>query len=183
MTKYPNEIFEARETENLPGITYDPTNKKNFYSEDFQNLGKEITAIEQTLGQNIEGEFSTLTDRLEYHETDMLAEKKDTPVTTTITTSVSPKPKGYGMENEYYITGLSVDATFAIPTPPYANGNTLLIRIKDAGTSKNLNWNAVYRPIGVTLPTKTTANKTIYIGAIYNSQASKWDVISVREEE
>jgi len=53
MAQYPDNIFTPRETENLPGIVYNPTNKRQMYSEDFQNLGAEINAIEETLGENL----------------------------------------------------------------------------------------------------------------------------------
>ena len=49
MTDFPTTVFIPRTTENLPGIVYDPDNKQNMYSEDFQNLGAEITAIEKVL--------------------------------------------------------------------------------------------------------------------------------------
>lgn len=49
VAQFPENIYVARETENLPGIVYNPTDKKNFYSEDFQGLGEEITAIETSL--------------------------------------------------------------------------------------------------------------------------------------
>lgn len=49
MAQFPNTVYSPRETENLPGIVYDPTNKQNMYSEDFQNLGAEIEAIETQL--------------------------------------------------------------------------------------------------------------------------------------
>lgn len=61
-------------------------------------------------------------------------------------------------------------------------GQKFMIRIKDNGTSRTLTWNAIYRPIGVTLPTATTANKTMYIGCMYNSADETWDVIAVSEE-
>lgn len=54
MAQFPDNIYTPRETENLPGIVYDPTNKQNMYSEDFQNLGGEIEAIEEALGENME---------------------------------------------------------------------------------------------------------------------------------
>ena len=57
-----------------------------------------------------------------------------------------------------------------------------IIRSKDNGTSRDLAWNSIYRTIDITLPTATTASKTIYVGAIYNSTDSKWDVVSVAEE-
>ena len=58
----------------------------------------------------------------------------------------------------------------------------LILRIADNGTARALTFNAIYRAIGVTLPTTTTANKVLYIGCIYNSQGSKWDVIAIKEE-
>lgn len=49
MAEFPSNIYEARETENLNGIVFDADDKKNFFSEDFQGLGAEITAIETYL--------------------------------------------------------------------------------------------------------------------------------------
>lgn len=53
--KFPTNVYTGRETENLAGIIYDPTDKKNFYSEDFQNLIAEITAIETYLQSIFKG--------------------------------------------------------------------------------------------------------------------------------
>jgi hypothetical protein len=54
MADYPDAIFEARETENLPGLSRSIATgnklKQNFFSEDYQDLGAEITAIENALG-------------------------------------------------------------------------------------------------------------------------------------
>jgi TATA-binding protein-associated factor Taf7 len=63
-----------------------------------------------------------------------------------------------------------------------SDGKKLIIRIKDSGSAQSLTWNAIFRAIGVTLPTTTTANKTIYVGCIYNNADSKWDAIAVAEE-
>jgi len=98
------------------------------------------------------------------------------------TSSSTPTPTGNYKENEYYLTALAAGATFAAPSGTPVNGNTLLIRIKDNGTARTLAWNSIYRAIGVTLPTTTTASKTLYIGCIYNSTDSKWDVVSVVEQ-
>jgi hypothetical protein len=70
----------------------------------------------------------------------------------------------------------------AAPSGTPTNGQRLLIRIKDNGTARALTWNAIYRVIGVTLPTTTTANKTIYVGCIYNSADSTWDVVAETEQ-
>ena len=57
-----------------------------------------------------------------------------------------------------------------------------MIRIKDSGSAQTIAWTSGaggYRAIGVTLPTTTTAGKTTYVGLIYNSNDSIWDVIGV----
>jgi hypothetical protein len=80
------------------------------------------------------------------------------------------------------ITAQAVPLTLANPTGTWAQGKDLLIRIKDDGTSRAISYDIGYRPIGVSLPTFTTSNKTIYLGIVYNSDASKWDVIGVSIE-
>lgn len=50
MPIFPDEIYNQRDTENLPGIVFNPADKKNFYAEDFQGLGDEIVAVENYLG-------------------------------------------------------------------------------------------------------------------------------------
>ena len=82
----------------------------------------------------------------------------------------------------YDITALAVDATINAPSGTPVNGMPLMIRIKDNGSTRNLSWNSAYQVIGVTLPTATTAGKWIYVSCIYNSTASKWDVISVQQQ-
>lgn len=42
-----------------------------------------------------------------------------------------------------------------------------------------ITWNSIFRAVGVTLPVGTTASKTIYVGCIYNSADTKWDVVAV----
>ena len=80
------------------------------------------------------------------------------------------------------ITAQAVPLSLANPTGTWSQGKDLLIRIKDDGTSRAISYDTGYRPIGVSLPTFTTSNKTIYLGIVYNSDASKWDVIGVSIE-
>jgi hypothetical protein len=80
------------------------------------------------------------------------------------------------------VTALAVGATVAAPSGTPTNGNSLLIRIKDSGTARSLAWNAIYRAVGVTLPTTTVVSKNLYIGVKYNSTDTKWDVIAVGQE-
>ena len=102
---------------------------------------------------------------------------------TSIASSATPTPTGGSLRNVLYVTALALGATFGAPSGTPVNGNKLIIRVKDDGTGRSLNWNVIYRAVGVTLPTTTVANKIIYMGAIYNSADTKWDVLAVQEEE
>lgn len=57
---YPSDIYEQRPLENLPGLEYDPLNKKTLFAEDIVNIGHELTAIEETMGIGIVPEGETL---------------------------------------------------------------------------------------------------------------------------
>jgi hypothetical protein len=83
------------------------------------------------------------------------------------------------------ITTQAVGLTLAVPTGTIADGQDLMIRIKDSGSAQTIAWTSGsggYRAIGVTLPTTTTAGKTTYVGLIYNSDDSRWDAIGVTTE-
>ena len=78
-------------------------------------------------------------------------------------------------------TGLTGTVTFAAPSGTAVDGQKLLIRIKDNGTARTVNWTTSsggYRAIGVTLPSGTTANKITYLGCLYNSSEVFWDVVA-----
>lgn len=57
---FPDTIYEERETENLPGLVYSATDKKNLYSEDFQRHASEIIAIENALGVEPAGAYENV---------------------------------------------------------------------------------------------------------------------------
>ena len=80
------------------------------------------------------------------------------------------------------LTAMSGNASISAPTGTPVQGQNLIFRFKDDGTARALTWNAIFRAIGITLPTTTTANKLLYIGCKYNSTDTKWDVVSVQEE-
>ena len=101
---------------------------------------------------------------------------------TSVASSATPTPTGGSLRNSYTITALGEAAEFAAPSGTPVNGNSVIIRILDDGTGRALTYNAIYREVGVSLPTTTTASKTIYIGAVYNSADSKWDAIAMAEE-
>ncbi len=41
---------------------------------------------------------------------------------------------------------------------------------------------AIYRALGITLPTTTVISKTTYVGALYNSADTKWDCVATVTE-
>jgi hypothetical protein len=96
----------------------------------------------------------------------------------TTASSSTPTPTGGSLRNFFTVTALAANATFAAPSGTPANGNRLVVRVKDNGTARTLAYNAIYRAIGVTLPTTTVIGKTIYLGMVYNSTDSKWDIIA-----
>jgi hypothetical protein len=80
------------------------------------------------------------------------------------------------------ITAQAVGLTLANPTGAFVEGQSLIIRIKDNGTARTIAYGTNFRAIGVTAPTTTVANKTTYIGCIYNSTDTKFDIIGVCTE-
>jgi len=75
------------------------------------------------------------------------------------------------------ITAQAVGLTLANPTGTFSEGQALMIRIKDNATAQTIAFGTNYRAIGVTLPTTTVISKTMYLGIIYNSTDSKWDIV------
>lgn len=110
--------------------------------------------------------------------TDTLTNKRVDPRVTS-TTSASSITPDVSTTDIVAFTALAADLTINAPIGTPVNGNKLIFRILDNGTSRTLTWNATYTVIGVTLPTSTTVSKTVYVGCIYNSAASRWDVVSV----
>ena len=80
------------------------------------------------------------------------------------------------------LTAQNGSCTIAEPTGTPVQGQKLIIRIKDDGSAAPLTWNAIFRVIGVTLPSTTTSSKIIYVGCVYNDTDTKWDVLAVKEE-
>lgn len=101
----------------------------------------------------------------------------------TVVSSATPTPTIAGRRNLFTVTALGADAELQNPTGTKANGDTLLIRIKDDGSARALTYDSEYRAIGVELPATTVISKTVYLGFIYNSADSKWDCLAVGQEE
>jgi hypothetical protein len=74
-------------------------------------------------------------------------------------TSITPDKSQF---DEYYITALANSITINNATSPSV-GDTFVIYITDNGTARSISWGSHYVGIGTSLPTSTTANKTMEI--------------------
>jgi hypothetical protein len=109
------------------------------------------------------------------------SEKSGNPIISS-TTSVSTLTPNINAYNMYVLTALSGSLTVAAPTGSPVDGDKLIFRILDNGTSQTLTWNATYTAIGVTIPGATTVSKTLYVGCLYNANNTRWDVVSVAQQ-
>tara|TARA_R110000822_G_scaffold66313_4_gene161984 strand:- start:1805 stop:3835 length:2031 start_codon:yes stop_codon:yes gene_type:complete len=98
------------------------------------------------------------------------------------TTSTATFTINSDQQTDAVLTAMAVATTIAIPTGTPVQSQNLIFRFKDNGTARAITWNAIFRAIGITLPTTTTASKLLYVGCKYNSTDTKWDVVSVQEE-
>jgi len=82
----------------------------------------------------------------------------------------------------YAYTALASALEINAPIGTPLDGNKLIFRLLDNGTARALTWNATYAVVGTTLPTTTVINKTTYVGCIYNTNKTRWDVVAVTTE-
>lgn len=72
--------------------------------------------------------------------------------------------------------------TISNPIGAQSEGQRLTIRAKCAGTNRGITWGNIYRAMGVALPSTLLANKTLYLGLIYNGDDTKWDLVSSSQQ-
>jgi hypothetical protein len=113
-----------------------------------------------------------------YSGTETLTNKRIDPRVTSAASASSLTPD-ISASDVYAYTALAAGLTINAPIGTPLDGDKLIFRLLDNGTSRALTWNATYTVIGVTLPTATTISKTTYVGCIYNANNTRWDVIAV----
>ncbi len=80
----------------------------------------------------------------------------------------------------YAVTALAANLTVNAPSGTPVNGQRLLLRLKDNGTSRTLTFDSAFRGSGdLPLPTATTISKTQYDLFLWNSTDSKWDLLAI----
>lgn len=110
-----------------------------------------------------------------------LTNKRIAPRIGTTASSATPTVDA-DSHDQFNVTALAANAVFAAPTGTPLDGQKLMIRVKDNGTARTLGFNAIFRAVGVTLPTTTVISKMLYVGCVYNAADTKWDVVAVGKE-
>jgi hypothetical protein len=103
-----------------------------------------------------------------------LTNKRITPRVTTSTSTVTPNAD---TDDQYNATALGSTATIVNPTGTPTNGQRLTLRLVSASSPTTLTWGSSYVGMGIVLPTSLSVST--YIGCIYNSTTSLWDVTAV----
>jgi hypothetical protein len=114
--------------------------------------------------------------------TDTLTNKRKQPRVYTVasTATLTPEIASYDL---FTITAQAASLTIANhSTSTPAAGEKMIIRIKDNATARAISFGTYYRAMGNALPTTTVVSKTLYLGFIWNSTDSKWDLIAVAQE-
>lgn len=145
------------------------------------NVANEITVITKKTSIDNQDELIIEDSEASYVKKSVTRKTFVDPTDQNLASSATVTPNA-DEDDQVTITALAAACTIAAPTGTPVNGQKLIIRIQDNGTSRALTWNAIYEVVGVTLPTATTASKKIYVGCIYNSTDTKWDVVAVKEE-
>lgn len=114
--------------------------------------------------------------------TDTLTNKRNQPRVYTVasTATLTPEIASYDL---FTITAQAASVTIAnhSASTPTA-GEKMIIRIKDNGTARAISFGTYYRAMGNALPTTTVISKTLYLGFIWNSTDTKWDLIAAAQE-
>lgn len=97
----------------------------------------------------------------------------------TSTTSTSTLTFSWDTDELSILTAMAANVTIASPSGTPVDGQLINFRFKDNGTSRTITWNAIFRAIGITLPTATTISKTLYVSGRYNSADTKVDMLAV----
>lgn len=136
------------------------------------------TGVVTALGSaaNAAGGFTTIDG------TATLTNKRIDPRVASATTATTLTPT-VATVDIYAYTALASALAINAPTGTPVDGDKLLFRILDNGTSRVITWNATFTSMVGTAFTNTfstTAGKTTYVGCIYNASGTpRWDVIAV----
>jgi hypothetical protein len=145
------------------------------------NAANEITAItEKTTVANID-EFIIEDSGASFVKKSVKRKAIINPISIT-TASTATLTVDTDVSDFATITAQAEGLTIGAPTGSPVEGQKLIIRLKDDGSARAITFNAIFRALGVTLPTTTVVSKTTYLGLVYNSTDTKWDIVATKTE-
>lgn len=101
---------------------------------------------------------------------------KFVPRFTTDVTNTTPVAD-MDVQDMLIITALDADAAFGVPVGTLIQGESLLYRVTADGSPHNFTWDAVFQGgTQLPLPATISANETMYIQFVYNTESSKWQI-------
>ena len=148
--------------------------------------GTDINAVHT----NVSGEIIALTEKTSVANTDeVIIEESDgtkksmkrrnfvAPVTTSVASTATLTVDADATDMAI-ITAQAATLAIAAPTGTPGEGLKLFFRIKDDGTTRTINLNAIFRDFTGDFPTATTASKELYFACKYDAVATKWDILA-----
>lgn len=80
------------------------------------------------------------------------------------------------------VTAQAVTLNMAAPTGTPTDMESFIMKIIDNGSAKSISWDAAFRSVGATLPTTTVGGKVMSLVFLYDSDATKWDLMSIANQ-
>jgi len=118
--------------------------------------------------------------------TQTFTNKRVTPRVSSAASIASPLAWNSDNFDQYAATAQAASLTISADAGTPTDGQKVIFRFKDNGTPRSLTWTTGvaggFQAVGVALPSATVANKITYVGAIYNSSSSRWDVVAATTE-
>ena len=174
-------IEDAADSNNKKKITIGDIPASTDATAIHNNVANEITAItEKTTVANID-EFIIEDSGASFVKKSIKRKAIINPISLT-TASTATLTVNSDVNDFVVVTAQASALTIAAPTGTPVEGQKLIIRLKDNGSARGITFNAIFRAIGITIPTTTVASKITYLGLVYNSTDTKWDVIATKTE-
>lgn len=99
----------------------------------------------------------------------------------TVTTTATTVTLNLNTTDELDVTALASNLTIATPSGIPRDGQKIIYRIKDNGTSRTITLDSAFVSL-VSVPAATTISKVTLIGARWAEARSKWEIIATVTE-
>jgi hypothetical protein len=149
---------------------------KTYWDTLYEALGSVATHAGLTTGIHGVGAGSVMGTTLAQTVTN----KRNQPrISSTASGDISPDISAYDI---YIRTAQAAGIAINNPVGSPAQGEKMIIRLKDNGTARAISWGGQYRGLEFALPATTVLSKLLYTGFIFNSDDTKWDMVAINEE-